>query len=214
MDLFCSNLQFAFKLNTLIFPLDSYTLLKELNENEFVQVRKGQTTPDGLPVKEGDMAMKGNTLLNVNPQTQTISITGTRTDEIIPIFHELIPLLERSGINFEEKIAAYSIVCEYIIKTEENAREKIQKFSSLKELKSLTKITGGEQSSFSIVISPKGASFMDDEYFNLRVEPHLQSLGKSYFLQFSRRVKDRTSLEEIMTNMEDHVTSIINEIES
>ena len=214
MDLFCSSLQFAFKLNTLMFPLDSYTLLKELEENEFVQVRKGQATLDGLPVKQGDIAMKGNTLLNVNQQTQTISISGTRTDEIISIFHELIPLLERSGINLEEKVASYSIVGEYIIKTEESPIKKIQKFSSIKELKSLTEITGGEHGSFSIMITPKGTSFIDDEYFNLRVEPHFQSLGKSYFLQFSRRVQDRTSLEEIMTNMEDHVTSIINEIES
>jgi len=214
MELFVNNIQIAFKLKTLIFPLDVIKFQEKLNQNGYRSVRRGQQTPDGLPIKPGDIVLKNNTIINVNSQSQTITVTGTNNEELISVLREIIPFLNSAGVDIEKHVRAYSVMGEYIVTTDKNASEQIQKLTKPVEIKELSNMADLEPANFSISLVPKGKSMIDEEYYQLRIEPYIQGLGKSYFIQFSRRNPNRKTIEGIIINFENHVKEIINQIES
>lgn len=215
MDIFVNNVQFSFKSNTLLFPLDVQGFLLKLEPLGYNPVQKGSITKDGLPAQVGDIAMKDNTFVNINVSTQTIAFSSTKTEEIIEMFEELKPLIKLMGLDIDKDIRAYSIVGEYLVETTNNAMEKLKKFiGSSPATDSIDVIFGTDSHPTSMVLLPKNTSLLNEDYYQIKIEPSIQRLGKTYFIQYSQRSRDYKHLLKFLSEMPMTIEKAIQKIES
>ncbi|MCH7560002.1 MAG: hypothetical protein IIC67_01300 [Thaumarchaeota archaeon] len=214
-DIFLNNLQFSFKLNTLLFPLDIEGFEIKLDELKYKRVQKGYVTPDGLPSKKGDIIVKGNTFINMNIQSQVVTLSSISVKEILDVFKEIKNPLKISGLDVEKDVRAYSSVVLYHVNTGNNAFEKIGKFMGSNDaVQSISSVLGMDSQQYAINLISKDRHILDDNFYQIQIEPYIQRLGKVYLIQYSQRDSDKNVIIEKLEKLENNVRNIIKMIES
>ena len=214
MDFFAISLQLSIKIGTVIFPLDITTLTNEIAKLGYSPAILGKKTQEGVPIQQGDLAIKGNIILNANKQAMTVSLVGSNPKEMASAFEELIPCLTKSNVNLEKDVQAYGINATYEIVSGKNALDTIAKFyGSDSSLKKLDSSLGLESSFLTIGLRRNDPDMKSSKYHFIRIEPTLARFGKSYYVSFIQRDKEQKIVLDILRNLEDKLSAAINEIE-
>ena len=214
MDFFALSLQLAIKLGPIIFPLDLTSLTNEIAKLGYTPAIPGQKTPEGIPIQKGDLAIKGNIILNTNQLAMTFSLAGTHPKETASAFEELIPCLTKSNVNLEKDVQAYVVNATYEIDSGKNALDTIANFfDSDSSLKKLDSLLGLESSFWTIGLRRNDSDMKSSKYHFVRIEPALGRFGKSYFVSYVQRDKEQKIILDTLNNLEDKLSAVINEIE-
>lgn len=213
-DVFVSNLQFAFKLNTLLFPLDIDGFLDKLDELEYNGVEKGYISPEGVPARQGDVAVKNNTFINIDNRSQVIALSSISAKEILEAFEEIKGPLKNSGADVEKDVWAYSITSDHIVSTEKNAFEQIAKFMGTNDaIQSINSITGTESQQSSINLTSK-TPILGESMFQLKIEPYMRKLGKGYYIRHVIREPEQSVAIEKLNTLKNNVADMIKTLEA
>ena len=128
MEIFVNIIQLSFKTTTVMFSLDITAFVQHLIRMDYKAVQKGQTANTGIPIRDGDILLKNDVVINVDQNSQIITISGISTENILQIFEEVSPVITMYGLDMEREIHGYSIVADYVIDTDKNPQITIGNF--------------------------------------------------------------------------------------
>jgi len=193
------------KLHHVILPLDQKVLLDEFGKASFQPAKKGQVISNSLIIQPGDIAVKNNTVVSLFPESMTIQITGTTSQEVLQTTKEAESIFTKAGLDFKKEFfRELSLGC--FIGSGKNPVKAIQRFlGPLKRKEDFEKILGNKPPShFAIRLLPKDAVIDTEEFYDLKIEPAIRNPTKEYYIVMNIRSKNISNMENVIMLMEDH----------
>jgi hypothetical protein len=216
MDLSIHLIQLHTILKHVLFPIDQERLILDLSSSGFTPAQPGSMILNRLIIQPGDLAVKNNTAVTVNPQSKMISIAGLTPEEVYKTWKEVEEILKKQDVVLSSSGRLFELKIEGRIKTGKNPVKSIQKTINNDALtQKIDRIIEGKPSSISTLrFIPKDAEANDEDYYDIRVEPLLIKPKKEYFVRILYRNKILGKSEKLLLNANSKLEEIINIIES
>lgn len=215
MELKPIMVQFHTILNNVLFPITEQKLLLDLADYGYQPAQVGHIIANQLIIQKGDLAVKKNTVLTINPQTQMIQVSGLTPEEVYSTWKEIEKILLLQKVNLKSSGRLFELRSQYHIKTANNPIKIIQNiFKSLKLQEKFDKILNDKPASLiSLRFLPKDGVVDTENFFDIKIEPLLQAAKNEYYVSFMYRNAKQEKSEKLLVNHENKIKEIMNLIE-
>jgi hypothetical protein len=214
MEVKPQTVRISMVLNSIFFPLTAKEAFDSFQTRQFDMGQPKGTLPSGRRAYvSGTIARKGNVLVDVDNQRNLVGVQGDSIKECLEVFEEIIVILKDDfDVNLEDDLNYAELIVQYLIPTESNAFEALQKSVSFKSNK-LNGILGVETSIYSYSVVPKGVLPTSKKWFEISISPKLTIPTKAYWVEVVFRDINTKSVTAFTSKLNSTVYKILNVIE-
>lgn len=214
MEVISKGIQLAITLDSVVYPVDLEKFISKLHRvGGYSPARPNNTTPKGVPVQQGDTAIKGDVVINLHTNFPKIVLVGMEGDEISPILNEIKTAFDECGGNSDKIFKYYEFLSQHEISTEKNALDTIPLFLNSVSTSEINKILDAEFQLHTIKFISKNPDYNSKDYSEIAFEPLRRNFGKSYFCSIEYRTKDYKKFRDFLYNINKKIKELISTIE-
>ena len=211
------QLSIAVKFSSVLFPFDTIQLLRTLSKQGFVlpeQISRPVTIGMRLEIS-GIVGRKGEVSVRVDEPRQVLGVSGPDTKSVLTEMDSLESTL-KAELGFDSSSSAhyYEFLASLIMRANKNPLESWQShFAQTPILRKISEVVGSEVSVFGLRVGSKGEVPNQANWFDIRIEPLVQSAKEHHSIEVVFRHSRRGEVIAFVRKFDDMLTAILSLVE-
>lgn len=162
----------------------------------------------------GVVGKKGNVVIEFDSVSQVIGVDGRDISELINVFSEVLDIVKVSiEPGLENQAIFYELVSNYSVETGENPLERLGKIKPEGGLnEKINNIIQEPVLTYNFHIYGEDKKIQSTEWFDINIQPITLKSTKTFDVMTVYRSKDRSKVEKFVSNYEDYLRKIFDEL--
>jgi len=214
MSLKLVRMTVTIKLDSILWPITLIELINSLEKLGFEIAREFPfPRPAGRFVGSGQIARKGNIVVNVDGGAKAISMLGLSLESTIEEFDSFLSTLKTDySVDLDEFANFYQFASRYEYKTNKDAYAIISDFFTHPKLDELAKIIEIPIKTFKIKVGSADAVPNERNWFDLEFAPDVQR-NDGYVIDVVYRNENKESYRTFISHIEENILKSIQLLE-
>ena len=216
MTLKATSVLYGLRFDSVLYPVHHHEMNEGLQKIGF-ELSSGwpQRVPIGARISgQGEAARKGKTIIIVNADSQTLSVSDESISSVISNVDDLHKMfVEEYDIDIYEMAHHFTFTGDYIYYTDKPAFSTISKKIDSPYVEEISKIMDHEMEGFMINVAMKGLTVNSENWYDMMIRPSYER-DDSYIIRVVIRNPDREVLNQLITEFEGKIKEVVSYIEA
>ncbi len=202
--------------NVVLFPFDSIEFQRELATQGFILREPEEPIPLGTRREiSGSVARKGNVSVHLDTPRKVVGVHALDVKTALEEMDSLEALIkEEFGIDSSGMAEYYEFLAGVYIRAERSPVDSWANiFENLPVIKKASDIIGMDSTSFGIRLVPKGGVPNQVDWFDIRIEPLVQSATDYHSVQVVYRRTSRDEVFAFVRGFDGHLAALLSLVE-
>lgn len=207
------NFRISMRLHHVILPFSQTELISVLATANLgyalAPPPRGLSTGTAEPARE--IAMKGNTMVDIDLGKQIVGTSGTNSYEVGNVFAEIYDVIEATLVpDLKEKVTFFEVLSNYSIAVEENTLATFEKHKYENNIEQeISDILDEKLGNYSIHLCSNEKLVDSDDWFDIHILPSGRRSSRELDIFIVCRKPDKKKVEKVLENMDNNLSKIV-----